>query len=60
MHHPIMMYTVADAAGNLPTARLLKITPATASVQTTPSSVQPSRPRMDTSMNGVYVPAISR
>ncbi len=59
-HHPISRYTVADAAGNRPTARLLNTTPAIARPHTTPSSVHPAAPRIDTSMNGVYVPAISR
>jgi len=53
MHQPISRYTVAEAAGKRSTARLLKTTPATASVHTKTSNVQPSRERIDTSMNGV-------
>jgi len=45
--------TIAEAARQRPSARLLKTTPATASVHTKTSNVQPSRERIDTSMNGV-------
>jgi len=60
MSQPMARYKIVESRGNLAPPKDLRRTPASAIPQTSPNSVQPQGPRRTPSVNGVYVPAISK
>ena len=61
MTQPMATYTAVETFAKVPLPNhTLKSTPSAASVHTKPKSVHPHAPRRTPSVNGVYVPAMSR